>query len=116
MVKVEKHQKLRRRIRRLFRFLRYSLLRSVRSRRNIAWPPLYHRSWQRAPRACSTLHEMHEIVHSVEWYDDGDGHTANFENPREAYQFWLSLRRGIRAKLYQHGVLAGEGTGEESGD
>ena len=45
---------------------------------------------------------------------DGGTHHASFARPEAAYDFWLGLRRGIRAKLFQNGILVGEGNGLES--
>ncbi len=54
--------------------------------------------------------------HRVQWHDQAHSYTTRFVSPRDAYDFWLNLPRGIRAKLYQYGKLTGEGTGLESGD
>ncbi len=51
----------------------------------------------------------------VEIWDKRGVHVVAFDAPCDAFQFWLRLRRGIVAKLYQHGILTGEGNGRESG-
>jgi hypothetical protein len=53
--------------------------------------------------------------HRVEIWDKRSVQVVGFETPGEAFQFWLRLRRGIVAKLFQHGILTGEGNGRESG-
>ncbi len=55
------------------------------------------------------------MEHWVEYYEHSNQCVAEFEDPKTAYEFWLGLRRGVRAKLYQNGVLVGEGDGNESG-
>ena len=52
--------------------------------------------------------------HRVEYGEDGEWVASEFDNPSEAYDFWLWLPQGIRAKLYQNGILTGEGSGLES--
>ena len=48
-------------------------------------------------------------MNKVEYLKRGMWHTVEFDTAKDAFQFWLSLRRGVYAKLYQDGVLTGEG-------
>ena len=54
------------------------------------------------------------MEHWVEYIEHSKRHVAEFEQRQMAYEFWLGLSRGVRAKLYQNGVLVGEGGGNES--
>ena len=55
------------------------------------------------------------MEHWVEYIEHSKRHVAEFKERQMAYEFWLDLRPGVRAKLYQNGVLVGEGDGNESG-
>ena len=52
--------------------------------------------------------------HRVEWYQRNQWHVADFDTPGDAYRFWLGLRRGVQALLYQDGKCVARGNGLES--
>jgi hypothetical protein len=45
----------------------------------------------------------------VEWLSYRKWRVAEFDSPGEAYRFWLALKQGILALLYQNGKLVGQG-------
>jgi hypothetical protein len=49
--------------------------------------------------------------HRVEFYRGKKWLVQSFDNAGEAYRFWIYLKRGTLAKLYQNGKLTGQGTG-----
>lgn len=56
------------------------------------------------------LSETKELSqHRVEFYRRKKWLVVNFDNTTDAYQFWLYLKRGTFAKLYQNGKQTGEG-------
>lgn len=48
-------------------------------------------------------------MHRVEWLYRKKWRVARFETPGEAYRFWLALKPGVLAKLFQNGVQKGMG-------
>jgi hypothetical protein len=50
----------------------------------------------------------------VEFYRRKKWFVSTFETPREAYHFWLRLKRGVHALLYQDGKCVARGSGLES--
>jgi len=52
-------------------------------------------------------------LNRVEFYRRKQWLVATFETPGEAYRFWLDLKRGTHALLYQDGKLTARGNGKE---
>lgn len=61
------------------------------------------------------LERNETMPNRVEFSYRGKKRFVAFDEPGAAYRFWIGLRRGTYATLYQDGKETGRGTGLESG-